>query len=201
MTSPSLESLLVRDRPKLLEFVARQAGAPLLRFESAEDLVQGVHHEALRGADRFEWRGEEEFTGWLRLVAKRYLAGRRDYWFAMKRNGGALLRLSWVAEDGNRNASPGGGGSDRRPADTRTGPLTFAFRREQIVLATRAAAMLMPRDRDIVNWCVEGVELDEQAARLGISRKAAEHARDAALERLRKVFRLVSQAPRMNSEG
>jgi DNA-directed RNA polymerase specialized sigma24 family protein len=195
MTAPSLESLLIRDRAKLLEFISRRAGAPLLRFESAEDLVQGVHHEVLRSPQRFEWQGEEQFSGWLRLVAKRYLAGRRDHWFALKRNGGALLRLSWGATDGHGRTAGAGGA-----ADTRTGPVTFALRREQVILATRAAAMLMPRDRNIVNWCAEGVAIDVQAARLGVSRKAAEHARNAALERLRKVFRLVSQSPRLSSE-
>jgi hypothetical protein len=194
MIVPSLESLLVRDREKLLEFISRRAGAPLLRFESAEDLVQGVHQEALRSSERFEWQGEEQFTGWLRLVAKRYLAGRRDHWFALKRHGGALLRLSWGATDGNSRTPRGG------EVDTRTGPATFALRREQVILATQAAAMLMPRDRDIVNWCAEGVAIDVQAARLGISRKAAEHARNAALERLRKVFRLLNQSPRLSSQ-
>jgi DNA-directed RNA polymerase specialized sigma24 family protein len=187
-----LQTMLAQHRGRLYALVQQRAGAPLLRFETADDLVQGIQHEALRSQAQFRWQGEEAFGGWLKSIALRYLSGRRDYWFALKRNSGALLRLTWGLENGR--ATPGA-----LPAqaltDTRTGPLTFAFKREQMVLATRALNLLMPRDREIVQWCTEGVALEEQAARLGIAREAAERARSRALERLRKCFELVSKSP------
>ncbi len=59
--------------------------------------------------------------------------------------------------------------------------------------ATRAIALLLPRDRDIVRWTTEGMTIEEQAARLGLSQEAATRAQSRALERLRKAYRLVSQ--------
>ncbi len=180
-------SLLAQYRPQLLAFAQREAGIPLLRFESADDLVQGIHQEALGSADRFEWRSEKEFLGWVFTIARHCLSARRAHWFALKRNCGKLLRLTW--------GHPGADASSYRldPADTATGPATFADRRELLVLATKAIAMLLPRDRDIVRWTTEGMGVQEQAARLGLSYDAASRAQSRALERLRKAYRLVSE--------
>ncbi len=182
-----LSSLLVQYQPQLLAFAQREAGIPLLRFESADDLVQGIHHEALSSPDRFEWRSEKEFLGWVFTIARRCLSARRAYWFALKRNCGKVLRLTW--------SGPGADASSYRldPADTGTGPSTFAFRRERLVLATKAITLLLPRDRDIVRWTTEGKSIEEQAARLGISRESATKAQSRALERLRKAYHLVSR--------
>ena len=69
--SQNLTSLLTRYRPELVAFAQREAGVALLRFESADDLVQTIHHEALRSADRFEWRDEKQFLGWVFTIARR----------------------------------------------------------------------------------------------------------------------------------
>ena len=183
----NLPALLVRYQPQLLAFAQREAGVPLLRFETADDLVQGVHQEVLRCATRFEWRSEKEFLGWVFTVARRCLSARRAYWFALKRNRGKVLRLTW--------SGPGADQSSYRldPEDTGTGASTFAFRREVLVYATKAIALLLPRDRDIVRWTTEGMSIEAQAARLGISQQAATKAQSRALERLRKAYRLVSR--------
>jgi RNA polymerase sigma factor (sigma-70 family) len=171
----------------LLHSVTRQeAGPALLRFESVEDLVQGTAQEALRSAGQLEWRGEEAFKSWVITIAKRHVMGRRDYWFAMKRNPGALLRLTLTGSAGNRVERP-------ELAAEQAGPSTFAFRREQLVLITKAMGLLMTRDRELVSWASNGLSTAEMAARLGISEEATEKARTRALERLRKAFRLVSQ--------
>ncbi len=182
-----LPALLVRYRPQLLAFAQREAGIPLLRFETADDLVQGVHQEVVRCGKRFEWRSEKEFLGWVFTIARRFLSARRAYWFALKRNCGKVLRLTW--------GGPGADQSSYRldPADTGTGPSTFAFRREVLVHATKAMALLLPRDRDIVRWTTEDLSIEEQADRLGISRESATKAQSRALERLRKAYHLVSR--------
>ncbi len=181
-----LSSLLARYRPDLVAFAQREAGVALLRFESADDLVQNIHHKVIRATDRFEWRGEKQFLGWVFTIARNCLSDRREHWFALKRNCGRVLRLTW--------SGPGADESSYRldPAGTGTGPSTFANRRELLLKATMAMNALLPRDRDIVRWTTEGLSIDEQASRLEISREAAARAQNRALERLRKAYSLVS---------
>lgn len=165
----------------------RDAGSLLLRFESADDLVQGIMASAVASGDELEWRGDAAFNGWIRTIAARHLSNRRDYWFAMKRNPGAVLRLT---QGGSRGEGwPG-------VADPSTGPRTFAQRREQLTLVTRAMALLLPRDREIIQWSGEGASVADIAQRLGISEDAAERARSRALDRLRKAFVLVANSGR-----
>jgi RNA polymerase sigma factor (sigma-70 family) len=181
-----LAALLLAHRETIASVIRAEAGTVLLRFESVDDLAQGVGQEAVRGLDAFRWQGEAAFVAWLRQIARRHLANRRDYWFACKRNPGAILRLTFTGA--------GGQPVDRRElADTSTGPATFAFRREQLVIVTKAMAMLLPRDRDLVTWTTDGASASEIASRLGVSLDAAEKARSRAVERLRKAFALLSR--------
>src|SRR5687768_4823928 len=186
LSSSSLAEMLQGHRPQLLAWAQREAGVALLRFESADDLVQGVHQEALRSAERLEWRGEEAFMAWLYQIARRHLNNRRDHWFAIKRNGANILRLTWTGPQGEAQRIP--------LADTATGPATFANRREQMTLATKALSLLLPRDREIVQWTAAGLSIEDQAARLGMSVEAAQRAKNRAIERLQKAFTIVSRA-------
>jgi RNA polymerase sigma factor (sigma-70 family) len=188
VTTPELPALLVERREDLLRFVDRHA-AGLARFETAEDLVQGIHARALdRGAD-FEYRSEKEFLGWLHQLARTYLADRRAHWAALKRGSGRLLRLT----DGAPSTTDPHAAA--APVSTRTGPSTFASRREELALAVKALALLLPRDRDLVKWRTESVPLEEQAARLGVTYDAAERAALRAVERFKKAYRVVSRGP------
>lgn len=183
---PSNWPALLRDsEPAVRSLVHHEAGVALLRFDTEEDLVQGVLQEALRSMPGMEWRGEASFRSWLFTLARRHLSGRRDYWFANKRYPGAILRLTLSGEFGAAH-TPG-------PAANAVGPSTFAFRREQLVLITKALAMLLERDRDIVVWVSEGMGLAGLAGRLGVTSEAAERARSRAFERLRKAFDLVAR--------
>lgn len=173
-----LARLLRAHEAVVAAIVRSEAGVTLLRFDSVEDLVQGTLHEAVRSAESLEWRGEAAFVSWLCTIARRHLGSRRDYWFAGKRFHGNLLRLTLS-------------GSAASPAGSRPGPATFAFRREQLVLARKAVALLMDRDQKLVTWAAEGVSASEMATRLGISPDAAEKARERALDRLRKAFDLL----------
>jgi DNA-directed RNA polymerase specialized sigma24 family protein len=179
--------MLGATEPMIRAIAGREAGVALLRFETPEDLAAGAIADSLRALDGFEWKGEEAFRAWVVQIARRHLSGRRDYWFACKRHAGALLRLSMTGSGGERLER-------RELADTATGPGTFAFRREQAILAVRALAMLLPRDRQIVTWTNEGVLVEEQARRLGISHDSAEKARTRAVERLRRAFALLARA-------
>lgn len=180
----ALAALLERHRPRLAAFLARNA-AKLLRWESVDDLVQDVHLRALRAAERFEYQGEEAFVAWLLLLARRHCADRFGHWRALKRGSGDVLRLTF----GGGESAPGAGVLD--PAATDTGPMTHAWRREQLVVATRALAMLGERDRQLVEWASRGVPLAEQAGRLELSYDAAEQAGRRAQERFRRTFELL----------
>jgi len=181
MSEPAgLPELLVRYRVDLLRFVERRAG-PVLRFETAEDLVQGIHLRALEHESGFEYRGREPFLGWMHELARNYLARRRAHWTALKRRPAGLCRLTRA----------GGPGGVAEPAGTGTGPSTFAERRELLTLAVQALDLLMERDRDLVRWASRGVTTDEIAERLQLSRTSAERARQRAVERFRKAFRLL----------
>ncbi len=184
-----LEGLLLRYRADLERFLERHASG-LLRYENAEDLVQGVHARALAEAEAYEHRGEKEFLGWLHTLARRYVADRHDYWSAMKRGSGKVLRLSFSGTaSGLAEGRP-------LPPGSEPGPSTFASRRELLGFATKALAVLPERDRRLVRWMSEGVDLKVQAERLEISYAAAQRAGLRALERFRKAFELASQGPR-----
>ena len=162
-----------------------------LGISSIEDLVQGAYCNALIPSANFEWRSEPEFIGWIFKVIRRHLGDRRDYWFAQKRNRGRLLRLTWGALRDDSAAHFGD------IAASGTGPGTFAERREHLTAVTKAVSLLLPRDRELVLGIAEGVTIREQALRLNASEATTARARSRALERLRKVYALIS---RNNSE-
>jgi len=181
-----LAALLVERADELARRVRRE-GSALLRFESEEDLVQGIHLRALAMASRFEFRGEASFRAWLLGVARAHLADRRDYWHALKRRSGQVLRLTWSG------LSAGTVTRERLPASTATGPSTFASRREDLALVARALGLLSARDRELVEWQSEEVALTEQARRLGLAEDSARRAGHRALERFKKTWRLLKQ--------
>ncbi|HEX9795318.1 MAG TPA: sigma-70 family RNA polymerase sigma factor [Planctomycetota bacterium] len=181
----AFRELLVRHEA-FLRALLRNEARGLLRFETEDDLVQGVLQRALLAEDRFEYRGEAEFEGWLVTLARRQVADRHDYWQALKRGSSGVLRLS---VSGSRTGSRHG----LAPASPGPGPSTFASRRELLVISTKALAVLPERDRKLVCWMSEEVPLEEQAARLDMSYAAAQRAGLRALERFRKAFQLLSE--------
>jgi len=186
MTSlPDFATLLTRHRMDVVRFVERRAGGALIRMESAEDLAQDVCARALRGAATFDLRDEPSFRAWLFEIARNHLEDRRDYWSALKRAGSDVLRLG-VGDVSDRSWT-----EVRDLAASVTGPSTFAARREQLALAARALALLLPRDRELVEALAKGLSASEHAERLGLTTAAVESARKRALERFRKTFKLV----------
>lgn len=178
-----LPDLLEQHRAVLLRFV-QQRGGRLLRYEAAEDLVQGVHVRVLERGGGFAYRGDGPFLAWLRTVARSYLADRITYWTAQRRRPAGLLRLT------------GAGGTDsdaaREPAGEGTGPATFAERREMLAAATAALDLLLPRDRELLQLAAEGWTVGELAEHLGLSYGAADKARTRAIERFRKAYQVVT---------
>jgi RNA polymerase sigma factor (sigma-70 family) len=180
----ALSALLERYRAGLLRIV-RLLGSGLLRYESEEDLVQGIHLHALRVAEHFQDQGEKAFRGWILRVARQYIAHRHRYWSALRRNPGEVRRLSTFASKGTALA--------RHPVSPATGPVTSAARREEFALAVKAIAVLLPRDQRLVRWMCEGASVEEIASRLGLTVDAAARAKRRAVERLRAAFEALSR--------
>jgi len=181
----ALAALLPAHEEDLGRFVGRHAGR-LLRYESREDLVQGIHLRALERGSGFTWRGREPFLAWLYAVARTHLADRHAYWSALRRKPAGLLRLT-------------AGGTDPQGVDpslSAAGPSTFSALREQVDLAVRALALLPERDRALVQWAAQRVPGAEQAARLGLSADACESAGRRAVARFRKAYVIVLRGAR-----
>ena len=179
MSTPTLSHRLEDVRADLELFLARHGGW-VLKLESAEDLMQGLHVRVLERGGDARFVNRKAFLGWVYTVARSYIADRKTYWSALKRDSARLVRLTTA------------GGAARPGAIT--GPSTFASRRELTQFAIRALAVLRPRDRRLVRWTAEDVPLEEQAQRLDLSYTAARAARQRAVERFRKAFELARRA-------
>ena len=188
MSTPTLAELLERHEGDLRRWVAARSGS-LLRYETEDDLVQGVHVRALGNAAGFAYRSEPEFRAWMFRVGRAFLADRYDYWTAAQRAPGRLLRLTESAP------STGAGGAVVAPPRDTAGPATRADRREALDRAERALDLLPPRDASLVRGHAEGRSLEDEAQRLDLSYAAVQRARLRALERFRKAYRLLERSP------
>ncbi len=185
MTGSRLAQLLDQHEAELTRFVARHAGR-LTRYESVDDLKQGVHLRVIESEADYEHRGAEAFQKWMYTVARNFLASRYAYWSALRRKPAALLRLTAAGS----GSDPGAVGEVSSPD---TGPLTYAERRDLLLHAVRALEVMLPRDKNLVVWSSEDVSIQDMADRLEITYAAVEQARRRALDRFRKAFRLATR--------
>lgn len=184
LNSPTLESLLLQEREALLRFLEREARG-VLKFESAEDLAQEVHAQALIVRDHFEYRGPEAFLAWLFALAKQQCARRHEHWSALKRRARTVLRIT---------AGASGTNAAQEPSTRRAGPRSLAETREKAERILAAIATLSPRDQDIVRRVAEGASDLDLARELAIGAEAAARARRRALDRLRRAYEILERA-------
>lgn len=185
-TEAELLPLLERTRGTLTAYLEREARGLLAR-ESIDDVVQGVHVRALRQAEQLQIRSDGEFFNWLKIVARQHVLDRQKYWSALRRQGGAMLRITAAPS----STSAGGSGID--PAANVTGPATYAMRREMVELAGKAVKTLLPRDQELVRYSTDGMPIEQIASLLGLSYDAAEQARRRAMERFKKAYELLTR--------
>lgn len=183
----ALRTWLLRHDARICRFVGRRAGW-LLRYESAEDLAQGVRCRALAAAGAIP-DTERGFVAWLLVLVRRHLSDRRDHWRAKRRHAGAVIRIT-------SSGDPTGTAATGEPSSGRQGPRTVAEQRELLVLATRALATLPTRDQALVEWSVQGLPLREQAARLELGYEATQRAGLRAMERLRRAVATLAASER-----
>jgi len=177
-----LEELFAEIRKDLGAFLARRAGF-VARYETTEDLLQGLYVRVLERGQALDYRGKAPLRKWLYRVARTFLADRKAWWGAIRRRGDDLVRLT-------SGASTGRSGAAVPPAEI-TGPGTDAERREAVSLALRVLGALSERDRNLVLWSCEGLSNRDLAERLDLTAPAAKRARTRALGRFRKAFTLA----------
>ncbi|MEZ6016540.1 MAG: sigma factor [Planctomycetota bacterium] len=181
--SGDLDARILAQEGALRAYLTRRCGS-LLRFEELDDLVQSVFVRALGRAGEPELESEPQLRAWLFTIAANLLEDRREHWRTLKRGAGRVVRLTLSERPRDGAAAP--------PA-LQSGPATKAARRELLVLTARALAALPEQDRHLVKWRSEGVPVEEQAVRLGLSYAAAQRAGLRAFERFRKVFELATR--------
>ena len=183
MANPGLTTLLTRHRGQLVQYFKVKGGA-IRQHESPDDLAQGVHLHAIANQDRFEYRSDREFVGWMLRIARQYLARRVHHWTALKRDAGPILRITLGV--GTRDGA-------RMPEAQGPGPVTHASQSEQIALAARAIDGLPPRDQEIMRMMARDLSVREIAEQLSISEAAAQKARLRAGERFRKIYTILER--------
>ncbi len=185
--SDAFASFLERTRDQLAKWVEREAKG-LLKRESADDVVSGIHARALSQIENFELRTDAEAFTWLKTIARQHVLDRQKYHTALRRHGGEMLRITNASFGGEPGETPG-----VQVAGKMTGQVTYAMRREAIDLAARAIAGLLDRDQELVRATVEGETLEALAKRLHLTYDAAEQARRRAMERFKKAYDLLAR--------
>ena len=181
ITNDAFAERLAPHEDRLRGFFRKEARG-LLRFEGLDDLVQGAFLKMLasRNAPR-----PESFEGWVFTVARAFIVERHRYWRACRRDGGHLLRITASPAS---TQGPGG----HLPADERTGPASFAERRDDLTLAARAIDSLPDRDRSLIEHLRDGLSVEESAQRLGLSYDAAQKARVRARDRFTQALEILA---------
>ena len=189
-TDPKTEGFarfLDRTRDQLGKWVEREARG-LLKRESVDDVVAGIHARALSQLEGFELRSDAEGFNWLKTIARQHVLDRQKYFAALRRQGGEMLRITSASLGDTPDARPG-----VQVAGRMTGQVTYAMRREAIDLAAKAIASLLPRDQEIVRRTVDGASVEDVAKEFRMSYDAAEQARRRAMERFKKAYELLSR--------
>ncbi len=190
-TDPKTEGFarfLDRTRDQLGKWVEREARG-LLKRESVDDVVAGIHARALSQLEGFELRSDAEGFNWLKTIARQHVLDRQKYFAALRRQGGEMLRITSASLGDTPDARPG-----VQVAGRMTGQVTYAMRREAIDLAAKAIASLLPRDQEIVRRTVDGASVEDVAKEFRMSYDAAEQARRRAMERFKKAYEVLARA-------
>jgi RNA polymerase sigma-70 factor, ECF subfamily len=179
----ALGTLLDRFRGPLRRLASQGLNPALGRRLDASDLVQQTFLEAAESFERFRGGGEAELAAWLRRILEYNLAGAaRDHLFRQKRAAGREASLDESRADGVAWRD--------RLAAQQTSPSLRAVRLEQAARFLEALGQLPADQREAVRLRhVEGLPIDEIAARLGRSPEAAAGLLKRGLHTLRARLR------------
>jgi RNA polymerase sigma-70 factor (ECF subfamily) len=179
----ALGTLLDRHRGLLRRLASQQLNPALGRRLDASDMVQQTFLEAAESFERFRGTGEAELAAWLRRILEYNVAGAaRDHLFRQKRAAGREASLDESRGDGVAWRD--------RLASQQTSPSLRAVRLEQAARFLEALGQLPLDQREAVRLRhVEGLPIDEIAARLGRSPDASAGLLKRGLHALRALLR------------
>lgn len=170
----SLAARILQSLPAMTRFVRRRMGPELASRESASDIVQSTYRELLKGASRYEDRGDAGFQRWMQGAAENKLRNRARHWRAQRRQDGAR------ALDG-----PDGEALFEPAARDDEGPIHHAMLREEIERLHRAFDALTPEYRLVLTRSqIDGASYDEIGRELGRTPEAVRKLVARALSRL-----------------
>lgn len=157
----ALQSLLVRHLEPLRAFVRLQVSPRLRERETESDLVQSVCLEVLQRADRFEFRGETEFRGWLYRAVLHAVRDGDRYHKAQRRASEREIPIGDVARLAELYA-------------TVSSPSQRAVAREEVDRIEQAFTRLPERYSEVLALVhIAGLSRPEVAAQLHVSPDAA----------------------------
>ena len=177
--------LAERFSDRVRSWIVSRLGRRLGRAVNAEDLLQDTWIQAFQAIDRLEWRGEEDFLGWLRTIAEHVIQGEVKRLGAKKRAGDHGIRLQEEM-----------GGDDDRPVTLEAFlhvPSTTASkemqREERFQRLERALDSLAPDYRKVIRLVsVKGLSIKDAARRMGRSPDAVTMLHLRALRKLRAAY-------------
>ena len=161
----AFDDLAEEHRERLLAFIRTRLGAQLRRRTEPDDILQEAYLKGFRSLDRFEWRGEGSFFGWLATIAEYVI-----------RELGRSHKLE---------ALP----LEREPLDEAPSPSRVARREERFVKLGDALSGLSEDHRTVIRLArIEGLAVTEIARRMERSPGAVRHLLLRALQKLRERF-------------
>ena len=156
----ALQSLLLRHLAPLRAFVRLQASPVLRQREGESDLVQDVCLEVLQRGERFEFRSEAEFRGWLYRAVLNTLRDSDRYHKAQRRAPGRENPVSDLDQLASVYASV-------------TSPSAGAAAREEVARIEAAFTRLPPHYAEVLALVhVAGLSRGEIAEQLQMSPEA-----------------------------
>ncbi len=180
----ALGRLLERYRPGLRALVQIQLSQWLRRREEVDDLVQEVCLQAVQSLGGFKWLHTESFPHWLTGIALNVIKNRARYWKADIRGGGNGAVPFTVAVREREGMDP-----NEFPQPGTLTPMRAMAREERYERLVRAIESLSLDHRQAILLArIEGLPLQEVAARMGRSRDAVSMIIHRALEKLRSFF-------------
>lgn len=175
---PALDALFAREWPRLRRVLARKVGPALLQRVDLDDLVQEACAEALRRLPSFAAEQPGSFSSWLTALAVHRLQNVRRTLDAAKRSPQREQPLAGPSSASNEPRAD--------PDALGPGPRTLAASDEGVSELQEAMAELSPIDQEVIRLArMEGLPLDEVAARVGRTRNAAALLLSRALRKLK----------------
>ena len=163
----AVEALLERYLPLVKAAVSRKLGRAIRSREETVDIAQSVCRQALENLDKVEYRGDEQFKGWLLAITDKKIVDRHRELLAAKRDVRREVALKPQASTSNL-------GGPRDLADAGSTPSMKVSRQEEVDRVRQAIHSLPEELQEALRLHqFEQLPYDEVAKRTGSTLKQA----------------------------